>query len=73
MNLLLSSIEPGTTVKITGIKAGKGMSGRMAAMGIIPGTEVKVVVNDKKGPLVLQVKESKVALGRGMTDKITVG
>lgn len=70
--IILSSVKSGTKVKIAKIDAKKGMSGRMAAMGIIPGTEVKVMQNDMKGPIVLLVKDSKIALGRVMTDKITV-
>jgi len=68
----LSEVPPETNVRITAIEAGRGLTSRLAAMGLIPGTEITVAVNDMKGPVIVNVKTSKIALGRGMARKIIV-
>ena len=45
----------------------------LAAMGLASNTEVTVVSNTHPGPFVVNVKGSKVMLGRGIAHKITVG
>ena len=72
MSLPLSDASAGSTVKVTDIDAGRGLTARLAAMGLIPGTQIAVSVNDRKGPVVVMVKDSKIALGRGMAEKILV-
>ncbi|MFC1583000.1 ferrous iron transport protein A [Planctomycetota bacterium] len=72
MSMQLSETAAGSKVKIARVDAGRGLTARLAAMGIIPGTNITVAVNDRKGPIVVMVKDSKIALGRGMVEKILV-
>ena len=68
----LSDIQPQHNVIISRIEAGRGLTSRLAAMGIIPGTTVTVINNDKNSPLIIMAKKTKIVLGRGMAHKITV-
>ncbi len=45
---------------------------RMEALGLRKGTVIEVLVNDSHGPVMLRVAETRVAMGRGMAEKIKV-
>ena len=68
----LSTTKAGETVRLVRILAGRGLNSRLAAMGLVAGTELRVVSNGHPGPFVLIVKEAKVVLGRGVAQKIWV-
>lgn len=68
----LSKVQAGETVKLAGIKAGRGLNSRLASMGLVPNVKIKVVSNSRPGPFVISVKNSKIMLGRGMAHKIMV-
>ncbi|MBN1804964.1 MAG: ferrous iron transport protein A [Sedimentisphaerales bacterium] len=68
----LSQIAEGKTVIITGINAGFGLKNRLTAMGLLPNVQIKVINNHHPGPFVVNAKGGKIALGRGMADKILV-
>jgi Fe2+ transport system protein FeoA len=68
----LSAIKAGSFVKIVSIEAGQNLANRLATMGLLPGVKIKVVNNSHPGPFVVEIKGSKVALGRGMAGKIVV-
>jgi len=68
----LSMVGVGEKVKVAKIEAGRDLNSRLAAMGLVPNTEVTVVSNAHPGPFVLNVKGSKVMLGRGMAHNIMV-
>ena len=69
---LLSVIQSGQTVKLARIDAGRDLNARLASMGLFPNVEIKVIKNGHPGPFVVSVKDSKIALGRGMANKILV-
>ncbi len=68
----LATVKPGQTVRLVRIHAGQGLVARLAAMGMLPRVEITVVRNSHPGPCVVSVRDSRVALGRGMADKIEV-
>ena len=68
----LSMVQAGETVKLAGIEAGRGLSSRLASMGLVPNVEITVINNSHLGPFVISVKNSKMMLGRGMAHKIMV-
>jgi ferrous iron transport protein A len=68
----LATIRPGQTVRLVRIHAGQHLMSRLAAMGMLPHVEITVVRNSHPGPCVISVRDSKVALGRGMADRIEV-
>ncbi|MFA5423184.1 MAG: FeoA family protein [Phycisphaerae bacterium] len=68
----LSQVRQGKTVVLVRVDAGCGLNNRLAAMGLLPRTQIKVVNNHHHGPFVLDLKGAKMALGRGMANKILV-
>jgi Fe2+ transport system protein FeoA len=70
--LPLNEVRAGTTVRIAMIEAGHGLKNRLAAMGLMTDVEIRVVRNDGAGQIIINVKNSKVILGRGMSHKVFV-
>lgn len=68
----LSVIPNSRIVRLVRINAGRGLNARLASMGLFPNVEVKVINNGHPGPFVVSVKDSKIALGHGMANKIMV-
>ena len=71
-NLLLSMVSAGSTVKIVRIDSGRGLRQRLAALGLLPGAQIKIIKTLGRGQLVIEVFNSKTLLGRGVTEKIYV-
>lgn len=67
----LSMTATGEKVKLEKIVGGEGLSNRLAALGLTPGTEL-CIVQDAGGPLLVSVRDSRIALGRGMAHRIMV-
>jgi ferrous iron transport protein A len=44
----------------------------MASLGFTPGAPVVMVQNFGRGPLIVLVREARIALGRGEADKVLV-
>jgi len=61
----------GEQVYLENIKGGKKMLRRLTALGLTPGVELSVVQNTG-GVLLLSVRGSRIALGRGMARKMMV-
>jgi ferrous iron transport protein A len=68
----LSETKIGQTVRLVRVEAGHGLKHRLAAMGLLPNTKIKLLRNEGKGQLIISVKGTKVVLGRGMSEKIMV-
>lgn len=64
--------KPGQKVRLSHIEAGQGLKQRLAAMGVLPDSELIVIRSISKGQVIIKVKESRVVLGRGMANKIFV-
>jgi len=70
--LALGSVPEGQRVRLVKLDAGCGMASRLSAMGLVPGVEVRMLRNRGRGPALVEVKGTRLALGRGMTTKILV-
>ena len=68
----LSMVSPGEQVQVVSVSAGWGLQRRLADMGLTPGLKVRVVRSHRFGALVLDVRGSRLALGRGLARKIMV-
>jgi ferrous iron transport protein A len=68
----LSEVEAGQTVKLVSVDAGGDLKQRLAAMGLLPNVQITVVRNWHCGRLIVNVKNTKVILGRGMAHKVMV-
>ncbi len=69
--LPLTMVAQGERVRLLKVNAGGGLSSRLNAMGLTPGVELSII-QDSGGPLLLGVRDSRLALGRGMAQKIFV-
>lgn len=68
----LSELKSGITFKVEQIEGGYNMHMRLADLGLIKGEQAKVLSNDKKGPLLIMLRHTRIALGRHMAQKIGV-
>ncbi len=69
----LNSLETGEVGVVQDLNGGRGFISRAAALGFAPGTEVTMLQNHRRGPLIVIVRDTHVALGRGEARKILVG
>jgi len=67
----LSMTAIGERVRLESILGGEKINQRLTALGLTPGVEL-CIVQDAGGPLLISVRDSRIALGRGMAQKIMV-
>ncbi|MEZ0397202.1 MAG: FeoA family protein [Anaerolineales bacterium] len=70
--LPLAEIRPGERALLRQFRAGRAVENRLASLGFTPGAAVEVVQNFGRGPLIVSVRGTRVALGRGEAAKILV-
>lgn len=70
--LSLSEITKGQQVTLTHIQVGQELTSRLTSLGLTPGVRVQVLQNHGHGPLIINVRGTKVALGRGEAEKLQV-
>lgn len=68
----LAMIRPGEVVTIVDISAGWGLTRRLADMGLIPGMTLRVINNQMPGPIIVEVRGSRLIFGYGIAQKILV-
>jgi ferrous iron transport protein A len=65
----LAEIPAGQRVRITGHRGGRMLRARLLAMGLNLGREIEVIQNNR-GLIIVGVNGGRVALGRGISQKI---
>ncbi len=70
--LSLSEIHTGESAVVLNFSHGIGIAGRLTSLGFTPGAEVQMSQNFGRGPLIVTVRGTRVALGRGEAAKICV-
>jgi len=71
--LTLAEMRTGQTGTVVEVQGGHGIIGRLDALGIRPGRKVtKLSSTLFRGPVMLRVNNTQVALGFGMAKKIIV-
>lgn len=68
----LTMVNEGNIAVLRSIDGGRQLRGRLAALGLLPGTELEVIQNSGHGPFVVSVKGSRIVIGRGMAARISV-
>ena len=68
----LAALKIGEEAKVRSIDGGSASVNRLQSMGIIPGTDIKIIQASLSGPIIIEARGSRVAIGRGMTSKIIV-
>ena len=71
-HLPLAMINPSEEVTVAEIRGGRGLVQRLADMGLTPGTKLKVINSQMPGPILIDLRGSRLALGHGVALKIMV-
>ena len=58
-------------LRLVEVQAGRNLTRRLAEMGLTPGVTLRVVQKNG-GPLLISVRGSRIAIGRGMAHKLLV-
>lgn len=73
MNRLpLGLIESGRSATIKDIKGSGLLKRQLLEQGLVDGCRVQVVRNDEGGPLIISIKDTRLAIGRGASLQILV-
>ena len=68
----LSHVQAGNEVTLKSIRGGRRVRSRLFSLGLLPGTKIRVLNPTGHGPVMLRVRDSNLAICRGMAEKITV-
>jgi ferrous iron transport protein B len=68
----LMELQPGKKAVIRRVEGGRSVLSRMAALGFTPGAVITVLRSSDHGPLLVSLRGSRVALGRGEAAHIFV-
>ncbi len=69
-DLSLASAAAGQKLRITGYRGGRMLRARLLALGLNLGQEVEVLQNNR-GLIIIGINGGRIALGRGISQKIT--
>jgi len=68
----LAMVSPGEVVQVVDVRAGWGFQRRLADMGLTPGVIIRVMNSQRPGPIIIDLRGSRLVLGYGMTQRILV-
>ncbi len=68
----LSALRTGEVGIVASLVGGHNLRSRMLTLGLTPGAEVIVLQNYGHGPMMVRVRDARVALGRGEAEKVLV-
>ena len=67
----LSQARPGVRLVIMEMRAGRAAHLKLTSLGLCPGDSIEII-NNNYGKLVVAHNNTRIALGRGIADKIMV-
>lgn len=70
--LSLLQVKEQEKVLIFSVMGGRMATKRLADLGLIPGARIKILRKALMGPLEIEVKNSRLVIGRGLASKILV-
>ncbi|MBN1344250.1 MAG: transcriptional repressor [Phycisphaerae bacterium] len=68
----LAKVASGEKVRVVAIGGGTGMQRRLISMGLRMGSVVRRLNTNRFGPVVISIGGTRLALGRGMADRVIV-
>ena len=68
----LVDLKTGARAIIRQLHGGREFSSRLAGLGFSPSTEIVVIQNYGHGPIIVEVRETRVALGRNEANKVLI-
>ena len=70
--LTLAHAVPGKKYRIVRVVGECKLSSRLCAMGLMPNELLSVYTASRGGPVIIAIKGSRFAIGRGMTNRIII-
>ena len=70
--MVLSGINAVENVILIDIEGGRGIRSKLYSMGLVPGAKLTVLTQNAAGPIMIDLKNSRLAIGRGIAQKIIV-
>lgn len=70
-SIRLIDVPVNASATLTKIDGGRRLRHRLTELGLIPGS-VLTIVQNQNGPLLIAVRDTRLAIGRGMAEKILV-
>jgi len=70
--LPLSELSPGLSAILVELRAPRRIALRLAELGLTPSTELRVLCAQRGQPLLLAVRDSRLALDRELADSVMV-
>ena len=67
----VTALDEGQEATVRLLSGGEALTGRLGAMGIIPGTRIKLL-RKSRGQIIVLASDTRVALGKGQAEKILV-
>ena len=71
-DLTLGGVARGEHVRLQHIAGGHELLSRLASLGFTPGARLSVVQNRGRGPIIVELRGTRIALGRGEATRIVV-
>jgi Fe2+ transport system protein FeoA len=68
----LTEVGSQTRVRVIALRGGRDFQERVSSMGLYVGCEVEVLINGAEGRMIIAVKDTRIALGHGMAEKVVV-
>ncbi len=69
---LLSEVPTGARIVVRQVDGGRGLLSRLAALGLVVGSDLEVLQNSQDGPMLVRAHNIRVALGRNEAKKVLV-
>ncbi len=70
--IALSETSEGLIYTLVKLEAGRDLKEKISSMGLNSGAHFKIIANSGHGPVGLEVRGSRLGIGRGMSGKIRV-
>lgn len=70
--LALGHAKVGKVYTLVGFSASQNFKDKICAMGLNSGARIKIISNSGHGPVGLEVRQTRLGIGRGMAMKIKV-
>jgi len=72
MEMPLAMLSENEEAKVVEVRGGRGLVRRLSELGFTPGAKVKILFSNSPGPVLIDVRGSRIALGRGLLMRIIV-
>jgi len=68
----LTGVPAGHIVTVLQINGGRKLKQRLTDMGCLPGEKIRILSDKQDGPILVSIKNTRIAIGRRMADSILV-